>query len=306
MRFTVETIGIWLSQFDAWLAIALAILFLVLAVAVGVVPVKMIKHFSDMDQRLCRDNSVKSPIGDWPAWISFVATLWVAVPGAFAVFRKHLQTQDVWKSSIFHAIGFDFSDPVPHSFLFGLCEMSIPSDFALYLDRFEKLWYVPILAVAVVFLLRMSKFRSPQAAIGFIVGELFLTNAIYWLYGGYLMFVLVPIVVTLAVLIFGGGSKGSDVPARQREGNSATAPAREEASSSGTASSSGIGVESQDMFNGELVHTRSLGPDQHLEHDESQDSIYGNTYVDRDSGKEYRVIETDAFGHPTKVEEKWP
>lgn len=72
------------------------------------------------------------------------------------------------------------------------------------------------------------------------------------------------------------------------------------------ASGSGADVESQDMFNDELKQKQSLGPDKTLVHDESQDSIYGNTYVDKDSGKEYRVTETDAFGHPVKVEEKWP
>lgn len=66
----------------------------------------------------------------------------------------------------------------------------------------------------------------------------------------------------------------------------------------------GYGVESQDMFNDELKHKNGLGPDNILVHDESQDSIYGNTYVD-ENGKEYRVAETDAFGHPTKLEEKW-
>ena len=71
------------------------------------------------------------------------------------------------------------------------------------------------------------------------------------------------------------------------------------------ASDTGPSVESQDMFNDELKQKQAWGPDQTLVHDESQDSIYGNTYVDKDSGKEYRVTETDAFGHPTKVEEKW-
>ena len=50
---------------------------------------------------------------------------------------------------------------------------------------------------------------------------------------------------------------------------------------------------------------KDWAPDKTLEHDESQDSIYGNTYVDRDSGKEYVVTKTDACGHPTEVEEKW-
>ncbi len=80
----------------------------------------------------------------------------------------------------------------------------------------------------------------------------------------------------------------------------------ENAANSAPASGSGQHVESQDMFNGELKQTQGLGPDTTLVHDESQDSIYGNTYVDKDTGKEYRVTETDAFGHPTKVEEKWP
>ncbi len=75
----------------------------------------------------------------------------------------------------------------------------------------------------------------------------------------------------------------------------------------GTHSSSDDGgVESQDMFNDELKRRNELGPDSTLVHDSSQDSIYGNTYVDKDTGKEYRVTETDAFGHPTNVEEKWP
>ena len=307
MRFTVETIGIWLSQFDAWLAIALGILFVVLAIAIGIIPVKMIKHFDEMDLRLCKAGAIKSPMGSWPAWTSFAAALWVAIPGAFAVFRKHLQTQDVWQNSIFYAIGFDFSDPVPRSLLFGLWEVSIPSDFALYFDRFEKLWFVPMLAVAAVFLLRVSKFRSAHAATSFLAGQLLLVNAIYWVYGGYLMFVFVPVIAAFIFFLFGAISGGSKSSASRREqSRSPSAGGETETSSSETsASNSGIAVESQDMFDTELRHKRSLGPDQHLELDEERSSTYGRVYVDRDTGKSYTETDSDSFNHPTEVRENF-
>lgn len=65
-------------------------------------------------------------------------------------------------------------------------------------------------------------------------------------------------------------------------------------------------VSSDDMFNDNLTESPAWGPDNHYDHIPSKDSIYGNIYENPDTGKEYRVTETDIFGHPTKVEETWP
>ena len=168
---------------------------------------------------------------------------------------------------------------------------------------FRKLIYGPFLLV-----MHLSVYIAIVAGINFVVAPLGIIGLLVFVFG-------------FGAIIAGGtavagtaevAGKMLDTPHQSNPSRrplttpSQMSSAPEESSSSGTASNSGIDVESQDMFNGKLVHTRPLGPDQHLEHDKSQDSIYGNTYVDRDSGKEYRVIETDAFGHPTKVEEKWP
>ena len=313
MRFNQVILWDWLVSIPVWAAIIIGVLLIIGFVMLAKFPFRIKGFIEGLERNSCKNGAFETPLGYWPTLITLGATLWIAVPAAFKLFRIHNASFDPYNpNSIFWVFGFDFSNMVPYKVAFGLKECMISSDMAFYFDSFARLWFVPIVSAALSFLLRLGKFASAGAATGYLVMQFLLVNALYWGYGFLLVFIIVPVIVASAIIIVGliaGAGSGASQ-------NSGTRPSSaphsyggggcDSSSSNSSESISGIAVEHEDMFNDGVKITPSLGPNRHLEHDSSQDSIYGNTYVDRDNGKEYIVTETDAFGHPTRVEEKWP
>lgn len=64
-------------------------------------------------------------------------------------------------------------------------------------------------------------------------------------------------------------------------------------------------VYSNDMFDTSLTQEHDWAPNTTFVHTPENDSTYGRTYKDPDTGKTYRVTETDSFDHPTKLEETY-
>ena len=248
----------------------------------------------------------KYTFNEWPGWITYAFMLWVSIPNAYRLFKMRNEGVEFW------LLGLDLSDSVPYSLFFGNLDLNIPFEIALFLDCFAEFWYVPIVACFIIYLINSSKFYSEIGGIRYLLCQLFWVNVIYWICGFFYMFFVVPgfiLYIILFVFSIFGSAQNTTTSEQQWQPQSQPQVNNESSNYKNPYEEKEDNLcytlESQDMFNTQLRRVNGYSPDSILIHDSNQDSIYGNTYVDKDTGKEYRVVETDASGRPTKVEEKW-
>lgn len=154
---------------------------------------------------------------------------------------------------------------------------------------FRKTIYLPILLISTV-----AVFAVASAGIHFITVPLGIAGLIAWFIGVFILHL--PRLLIDAMT-------GSTAPSEGRSDAPSFGGSPSQESPAPVPSSSGFGVESQNMFDTEVKHRNEWGPDQNLVLDEERSSIYGRVYVDKDSGKSYTETKSDSFNHPTELKE---
>lgn len=287
-----STVWEWLTSFPTGVSIVLGILLVLILAALSILPIEFIKFFNALERRTCKRGSFGVSMGTWPSWATLVATYWVAIPAAIRLWKQHNRILPGGKPAPFTLIGIDLSNS---------------ADISLYAHRFGRLWYVPILACAVVFLLRWGKFKTRRDAVKFLVFQLVFTNLLYWGYGFFLMFVLVPVVIALAVVGGALSNKSNSDPAPSSSSEPIAGMDFWKQSSSDSSADSGSphkpgDVESHGLFGDTATEKRSDGSERRWEH--VGESAYGKVYRDQD-GKLGTASGTDGYGRPSHIDENF-
>lgn len=201
----------WLLTFPKWAGIAIVVALLFLAIF----PLFQGKRFRRLERATCKEGGEAISLGpSAPYWIALLA----AICSAVRVFFRLLAIREM--GDAFHC-GIDLSKSVEYTFPFGVT-LPIPLELAQSLELFAALWYVPFAAGILSTLLRLGIFRSPGAGFRYLVVQLLAANAMYWIYGTYMAFIVMPVAAILlfvvGYLLFGGaGRKAGDDGQRRRE-----------------------------------------------------------------------------------------
>lgn len=163
---------------------AIVVLFLFYA---AFLPIACVHRIDGLEQTTCKDGRKAFSLGPTtPYWISFWAALWCAYRAAKAVAAG---------SNGIH-FGLDLSDWIECVLPFGIT-FPFPAELAKGLRMFAAHWYIPFAVCAVSTLLRCRIFKSAGQGFKYFALQLIAANAIYWAYGLFVAFVVMPIPLKL-------------------------------------------------------------------------------------------------------------
>lgn len=310
-----EWVDSWVAGFPAWVGWVVWSLLGIAGLAVLLLPYWLAKCGARLDRAMCKEGKVTTGLGGLTAWVALGAAVWRGIAPAYALWNRHTELHGAWHDTKHWVIGMDLRTTVQYTFPWGV--RTIPEEVGVILDGLRIWWYVPLAGMALVWLMRSWKFRSPVHALADAAGQTGIALAIYWGYGlllgGYLLQCAARLGAFIAVLVGGvflflfmlqtwwNEASGKNRLAEEgRIPSPSTFFGGSGDSGGGVASSppAGYGVENTDMFNDGLMHRNEWGPDEHWRLVEK--SIYGDVY-ENEKGERKTVEKTDAFGHPTEL-----
>ena len=173
--------------------------------AVLLLPYWLAKCGARLDRAMCKEGRVTTGFGGMTAWVALAAAVWRCIRPAYELWDRHTELHGAWHDTKHWIIGMDLTAKTSYAFPWGV--RSIPEEVGVILDGLRIWWYVPLAGMALVWLTRARKFRSPGHAVLDAAGQTGIALAVYWGYGlllgGYLLQCAARLGAAIAVLVGG-------------------------------------------------------------------------------------------------------